>query len=244
MPRRNWFLMLWIGALLAAPACLKDDTLDVNLAPQASAGKDQQLDFDGEPIEVRLDGSGSSDPDGKVASYTWRSAVALPDGGVDNGPEGALDPKDVQKPTITLDRGNYAFTLWVTDDDGAVSAPDSVLIRVGTDPVEECTANVFEMVPDSCARCVCDIDDACRKAAVACGPSCWGLLSCIGAMCPDATDTACIIEKCSAFLDAVSPTQAMAVGTPCVVPCADSCSSGAMGGGSDGGTDAGADAGS
>ena len=214
--------------LLGAQACQKDQTLDVNLSPVASAGEDLELDFAGEPLTVKLDGSKSKDPDGKVVKYRWRSATALPDGGVGpyEGQDGELDPKDVRKPELQLGQGNYTFTLWVTDDDGAVSEPDSVALRIGTDAVAECVGKVFDMVPESCRQCVCEISAECQQAAVACDGNCWGLLMCIGANCPDATDAACIIENCADFVGGDAPMQARAVGTPCVAPCRDDCGSG------------------
>lgn len=61
------------------------------------------------PLTVRFDGSGSSDPDGKVASYSW----AFGDGAKATG----------GKPTHKYAKpGSYTVTLTVTDDSGATAA--------------------------------------------------------------------------------------------------------------------------
>ena len=56
------------------------------------------------PLDVQFDGSGSSDPDGSIASYRWRWA-----GGTASG----------VKPRATFAAGTYEVTLTVTDDQGA-----------------------------------------------------------------------------------------------------------------------------
>jgi hypothetical protein len=55
------------------------------------------------------------------------------DGSIDGGAsgEGAPEAEDVVKPEVILTEGVYTFLLWVTDDDGATSAPDTVVITVG-----------------------------------------------------------------------------------------------------------------
>jgi outer membrane receptor protein involved in Fe transport len=48
-------------------------------------------------------------------------------------PEGAAKdwPEDVMQPEVTLPNvGNYAFTLWVTDDRGRISDPSTISVRV------------------------------------------------------------------------------------------------------------------
>ncbi len=88
----------------------------VNQPPVANAGPDRVMALpEGQiTMDVQLDGSGSYDPDGTLASYIWT---------------GTLDPEDVVNPIVTLKQGIYDFTLQVTDDKGA-SSSDSVKITV------------------------------------------------------------------------------------------------------------------
>ncbi len=72
------------------------------------------------PLEVSLDGSGSSDPDGSVTAYEWD----LGDGGSATGA------------TVNhtfADPGAYTVTLTVTDDAGA-TATDTVTVIVDAPP--------------------------------------------------------------------------------------------------------------
>jgi hypothetical protein len=88
-----------------------------NQPPVADAGEDQiiALSEDQTTVDVQLDGSGSTDPDGTIASYTWT---------------GDPDPEDIAQPVIPLPQGVHSFSLVVKDDRGAESTPDSVEIVV------------------------------------------------------------------------------------------------------------------
>ena len=92
-----------------------------NQPPTANAGPDQNVTIvTGQTsIAVTLNGSGSSDNDGTIASYIW---------------SGNPNPNDVANPTVNLTTGTHTFTLVVTDNDGAGSAADTVVITVN-DPV-------------------------------------------------------------------------------------------------------------
>jgi hypothetical protein len=215
-------LGMFVALLLGPAGCLLDDTIDINRAPTANAGPDQQLAYDGTPVRVRLDGSRSKDSDGTIVKYHWLSGDRIPDAGL-LGRADEVDPADSARPTIELEEGTHSFTLWVTDDRGTTSTPDSVTIRIGTDPVAECVANVLPVVSEPCRQCVCAMDDACRTAVVACDAACWSLIACVGAMCPDTTDTMCIVSNCSSFLGGA--TLATPAGK-CVAPCASACKGG------------------
>jgi len=104
---------------LAAPA---------NAAPTSNAGPDQPSVASG--ATVTLDGTGSSDSDGTIASYAWTRT---------GGTGGAITLSDAtaQSPTFTADTltsndvaVTHIFSLVVTDNDGATSTTDTVTITV------------------------------------------------------------------------------------------------------------------
>ncbi len=184
--------LLCATAIVASAGCRENPLVpEGNLAPTANAGPDQMLEYAGAPVTVTLTGSGSSDDDGVIQTYRWFSADTAPDAGMgERGvPAGAAEnwPDDVMNPMVALDQGKYRFSLWVIDDDGATSEPDTVEISVGSDPVEECVGGVVPAVAPPCATCLCGISDMCRGAVVesACDEACWGLIRCIGSKCPD-----------------------------------------------------------
>jgi len=95
-----------------------------NQPPTANAGPDQTVTIAAgqNSIAVTLNGSGSADPDGTIATYNWT---------------GNPDPANTANPTVTLGAGTYTFTLVVTDNAGASSAPDTVQITVNA-PAQAC----------------------------------------------------------------------------------------------------------
>lgn len=94
-----------------------------NQAPTANAGSDQSN------VEawstVTLDGSGSTDADGTIASYAWTQTA---------GTSVTLSSSTAVKPTFTAPGGlansTLTFSLTVTDNGGATSAADTVNIAV------------------------------------------------------------------------------------------------------------------
>ncbi len=84
-----------------------------NQSPIANAGADL-ADYPGNPIT--LDGSGSSDPDGTIASYAWKEGAAT-----------LSTSESFVKSDFTS--GEHTVTLTVTDDDGA-TASDSVTVVI------------------------------------------------------------------------------------------------------------------
>ncbi len=109
-----------------------------NQAPTANAGTAQTV---ASGATVTLDGTGSSDPDGTIASYQWAR----------NGGTGAavtLSSTTAASPTFTaqtLVAGDpavtYVFDLVVTDDLGAASVASSVTITVNPPANQAPTAN-------------------------------------------------------------------------------------------------------
>jgi PKD repeat protein len=89
-----------------------------NQPPVAVVGADRSGGV--APVTVAFDGSGSSDPDGSVASYAW-----------DLDGDGQFDDSTAQKPSWQyVAAGSYAVRLRVTDNVGAqaVSAPFTVTV--------------------------------------------------------------------------------------------------------------------
>jgi RHS repeat-associated protein len=110
------------GTVTSSPAAISINVLPVNDAPVADAGPDQNhiLPADQTEMEVKLDGTGSSDKDGVIDSYLWL---------------GTPDPDDVAEPIVSIPPGMHIFTLRVTDDGGATSELDSVTITIIAPPV-------------------------------------------------------------------------------------------------------------
>ena len=93
--------------------------LSSNQAPTANAGPDQTvIDTDNNGSQqVTLNGSGSSDPDGTIASYVWT------EGNTQLGTGATLN--------VTLAVGSHTITLTVTDN-GGLTATDTVVITVSS----------------------------------------------------------------------------------------------------------------
>ncbi|AQL42404.1 hypothetical protein BV210_06610 [Halorientalis sp. IM1011] len=89
-------------------------SVDTNDAPTASASVSNTSPEPGE--SVTFDGSGSSDPDGSIASYEW-----------DFDGDGSVEATGQQVDHAFDSEGEYTVTLTVTDDDGA-TATDTVTV--------------------------------------------------------------------------------------------------------------------
>jgi hypothetical protein len=98
-------------------------------APVANAGNDQAV-LVGKT--VTLNGSGSSDANGTIASYQWTQV---------SGPAVVLSDTTSSQPTFTapMTPGTLTFSLVVTDNDGETSNTDLVVVNVLVTPtiVEE-----------------------------------------------------------------------------------------------------------
>jgi hypothetical protein len=190
----------------------------------AQTGTKVMLTFTGQPIQITLDGSHSSDADGDIVTYRWLAWKAeqqsVTDSGVDAGTvwsraDGGSPgwPDDIAQPTVTLGEGTHVFTLWVMDDSGNTSAPDSVRIDVqSTLSPEQCITSAVEGTDPVCVGCICALGDACREAVSAskCDAACWALIACIGEKCPDLqTRMACVPANCGEFLPPTAPAAAL-----------------------------------
>ena len=167
-----------IAAQLAGCLAIDKDNIPPVAVAFARVGSDpvgaSPIPFTGDPVTVTLDGSKSSDKDGKIVKYKWlrtdisaaqRNAAAEGAAGMAGGTGGAAapmapafdgDPPASASPTITLtEKGKYRFTLWVQDDKDTYSAPASVKIEVGGFmPDAMCVAAYMQPKVD-CQMCGC-----------------------------------------------------------------------------------------
>jgi hypothetical protein len=106
---------LLVTATLVPPGAV----VAANEPPLADAGLDQTVD---RGATVLLDGTGSRDPDGRIARYNWTVRDRATGATVTTveGPRPSFVPPDV---------GEYAVELVVTDDDGATSS-DTLYVTV------------------------------------------------------------------------------------------------------------------
>jgi hypothetical protein len=112
------------------------DASGMSVDSSANHGLGPIYPFAGKPVEVVLDGTASTDTDGSIVSYHWLSATR-PDGGAGRKvPDGESQewPDDVAMPHVKLGEGKWSFSLWVTDDDGAISDPEVIELIVGDAP--------------------------------------------------------------------------------------------------------------
>ena len=101
--------------------------LSENQTPTSSAGPDQTTNYS---QLVTLDGSGSSDPDGTIASYQWSQI---------SGTNVTLSTLDQSTTTFTSpnEEGDLLFKLVVTDNEAA-TATDTInvtVVNINIDPI-------------------------------------------------------------------------------------------------------------
>jgi outer membrane autotransporter protein len=116
-------------------------TVEGPAAPTADAGPDQTLnDTNGLPGEpVTLNGSGSSDPDGTIATYQWVLAV---------NPNTNQPLGTGQTITVNLPDGTNDVRLTVTDNAG-ITATDAVTVIVNAAQSPTANAGADRDIPDS-----------------------------------------------------------------------------------------------
>ena len=116
-------------------------TVNGPVAPIANAGPDQTLtDSNGLPGEpVTLNGSGSSDPDGTIATYQWALQV---------NPNTSQPLGTGQTITVNLPDGINDVRLTVTDNAG-ITATDAVSVTVNAAARPTANAGADRDIPDS-----------------------------------------------------------------------------------------------
>ncbi|MFC1675564.1 LamG-like jellyroll fold domain-containing protein [Planctomycetota bacterium] len=119
--------------------------LQAPLWPVANAGPDQTLDDsdDNGSEDVALDGSGSSDTDGTIVSWTWADDLG------DTIPDGEIT-------TATLSIGAHTITLTVTDDEGLIGT-NTVTITVKPYVSEPGLVAYWPLDDNTASRVVTDI---------------------------------------------------------------------------------------
>src|SRR5688572_6717359 len=111
-----------------------------NVPPVASAGPNQTVDA---ATVVTLNGSGSNDPDGSIASYAWTQTA---------GSAVTLSSGTAAQPTFTAPgvaaATTLSFSLTVTDNRGATSPAATVSITVNPLPAGSVTGRIsFVRIP-------------------------------------------------------------------------------------------------
>ncbi len=130
------------GVSDATEVMAQQNPLDpVDNVPVANAGQDQESD----PTVVKLDGSGSFDPNGDPLSYTWSQV---------EGTDVTLSDVHAMGPTFLERRwGRYGFRL-VVNDGRVGSYPDEVLITIRNVPptADAGTDQVVDAGSSGCSR--------------------------------------------------------------------------------------------
>jgi outer membrane autotransporter protein len=152
-------------------------TINAAAAPTANAGPDRDIaDSDGQPGEsVTLDGSGSTDTDGTIASYEWSRVT---------GSETSEVLGTGQTLTVTLPDGQNDIILVVTDNAGN-SSTDSAVITVADAPPETILSEIPGLTPNQ------------RRMAEKLDSMCDSLAQLSGSESPLTEDQADLLAKCT-----------------------------------------------
>lgn len=131
-------------------------TINAPAIPIANAGPDRNVpDSDGQPGEsVTLDGTGSTDTDGTIASYEWARQI-------DSDTIEVLGSG--QQLTVTLPDGANDIRLRVTDNAGNASA-DFAVITVAAPPAETVLSEIPNLTPNQ-RRMASKLDSMCDALA-------------------------------------------------------------------------------
>jgi hypothetical protein len=243
MNGRHLALLAAIGMTAACTALDIENTPPVAVATLVTPiGELGYIELNnGDSATVELSGAASTDLDGTVASHYWRRTditraerFGIGDAGMPSGD--LFDPGPGASKTLTLPQGTYRYSLWVTDDDGAVSEPSSISMQVGPAyiPDPTCVEGYPHFEP-ACEQCFCSPSDAdppgCFDGYQLCFENpdpefqrlCNELVTCaINARC---TGASCLVP-CGDQIDAASlynggaGTSECSGGDPTVNPCA------------------------
>ncbi len=132
--RSSYFLAVLVLFLLSAcgggdsDSDSGSDSASKNLSPTASAGEDQYHNFTGY-MEIDLDGSQSSDPEGEELTYSW-TIISSPD---NSSPSINNSESSPLAKLIVSSNGIYEVQLTVTDTNGNTSK-DNVVITINAIP--------------------------------------------------------------------------------------------------------------
>ncbi len=131
-------IVLFYAGFIIFPSCKKNiscencNTINPpvpgNIRPIANAGLDQVITL---PVDnVIVDGTGSSDPDGSIVSYSWTKI---------SGPASSriLNPGFSKTMISELVQGIYQFKLSVKDD-GGLNADDTIQVTVNPSLIQAC----------------------------------------------------------------------------------------------------------
>jgi Tol biopolymer transport system component len=124
----KYFLCILLTGLAIITACKKEKSCEGcnenNKPPTAIAGPDQVITLPTDSIS--LDGTASSDPDGKISEWRWERI---------SGPASFTIVNTTVAKTVakSLVAGTYKFELTVTDDKGAF-AKDTMMVTVDATP--------------------------------------------------------------------------------------------------------------
>jgi hypothetical protein len=260
--RENTMKNLSMKPMLVALALAGCTGLDISNEPPTAVAKvivggmeypsGTEIPYNGAPTDLTLDGLASTDEDGDVVAWEWyRTDVAATDRfgafmlpmpvprylKTDYPAAFAGDPGSGPTRSVALPEGTYQFSLWVTDDDKALSEPATVTFEVKTPsiymPDPACMMTYENPNVPTCEECLCSPNSTggCLEQFQACAnnadpgfnEACLAVVNC--AVEKSCSGAACYVaEGCMAEIDAASAfagetVATCASGDPATNPC-------------------------